>query len=127
MKKINAFALSIILLASSVGWSDELSHEQSNELRTEVRYLKAQRTQDFKSVTGYVLDSSPLSYAGLKDKEISLTFDDGPSPETTPQVLKILKHYNIKATFFILGQNAEKHPEIVRQIVADGHVVANHT
>lgn len=58
---------------------------------------------------------------------VALTFDDGPSPVYTPQVLAILKKYNIKATFFLIGENAKKHPELVKEILAEGHVVGNHT
>ncbi len=58
---------------------------------------------------------------------LALTFDDGPSPVYTPQVLKILKKYNIKATFFIMGVNAKRYPELVKQIKNAGHVIANHS
>ena len=58
---------------------------------------------------------------------VALTFDDGPSPIYTPQVLAILKKYNIKATFFMVGENAEAHPALVRQVLAAGHSVNNHT
>ncbi|MFN8260476.1 MAG: polysaccharide deacetylase family protein [Chitinophagales bacterium] len=57
---------------------------------------------------------------------IYLTFDDGPHPEITPWILEQLKKYNAKATFFCLGKNAEKYPEIVRQIIAEGHAVGSH-
>lgn len=60
-------------------------------------------------------------------KVIALTFDDGPSPDITPQVLKILKDKNITATFFLVGQNLEKFPQIGQQIQADGHALGNHT
>ncbi|MGT2950512.1 hypothetical protein BU202_03920 [Streptococcus cuniculi] len=60
-------------------------------------------------------------------KRIALTFDDGPSAVTTPQVLDILKKYNVKATFFVLGQNIAGNEEILKRIVAEGHEVASHT
>nr|WP_241774318.1 polysaccharide deacetylase family protein [Flavobacterium sp. Root935] len=59
-------------------------------------------------------------------KKIALTFDDGPS-EFTLEVLSLLKKYNAKATFFCIGKNIEKHPEILKQIIAEGHLVANHS
>ena len=59
--------------------------------------------------------------------EVALTFDDGPDPYFTPAILEKLAQYGIKATFFLLGENAEKYPEMARQIVTEGHVVANHT
>lgn len=58
---------------------------------------------------------------------IFLTFDDGPIPEVTPWVLDELKKHNAKATFFCIGENVQKHPEIFRRIVAEGHSVGNHT
>jgi len=58
---------------------------------------------------------------------IYLTFDDGPIPIVTPFVLNILKQYNAKATFFCIGDNVRKHPDIFEQIKADGHAIGNHT
>ncbi len=60
-------------------------------------------------------------------KDVHLTFDDGPHPLATPLVLKELKKYNIHATFFLVGQNARMYPELVQQIQADGHQLANHS
>ena len=61
------------------------------------------------------------------EKEIYLTFDDGPTPEITEFVLNTLKQYNAKATFFCIGKNIENHPEIFQQIIVDGHTVGNHS
>ena len=58
---------------------------------------------------------------------VALTFDDGPDPTQTPQILALLGKYQIKATFCLVGQQVVKHPEIVREIVADGHTLCNHT
>jgi peptidoglycan-N-acetylglucosamine deacetylase len=58
---------------------------------------------------------------------IAMTFDDGPSPETTPRLLDILKQRNIKATFFMIGQNAQANPAIVQRILAEGHEIGNHS
>ena len=58
---------------------------------------------------------------------VSLTFDDGPHPEFTPQLLDNLATVDIKATFFIVGQKAEKYPDIVKRIASDGHEIGNHT
>jgi len=58
---------------------------------------------------------------------VAMTFDDGPSPLTTPRLLDILKQRNIKATFFMIGQNAERNPEIVKRILAEGHEIGNHS
>ena len=58
---------------------------------------------------------------------VYLTFDDGPIPEVTPWVLDELKKYNAKATFFCIGENVKKHPEIFQRILTEGHSVGNHT
>jgi peptidoglycan-N-acetylglucosamine deacetylase len=61
------------------------------------------------------------------EKKIYLTFDDGPHEEATPFVLDLLKKYNAKATFFCIGKNVRKHPDIYQRIIAEGHSVGNHT
>ena len=56
-----------------------------------------------------------------------LTFDDGPIPEVTPRVLAILAKYKVKATFFMVGENIDKHPEVYEQVVQAGHSIGNHS
>jgi peptidoglycan-N-acetylglucosamine deacetylase len=63
----------------------------------------------------------------LADKEVVLTFDDGPWPGTTPAVLDALKHECVHASFFLLGENAAAHPELARRELAEGHTVAHHS
>jgi peptidoglycan/xylan/chitin deacetylase (PgdA/CDA1 family) len=58
---------------------------------------------------------------------IFVTFDDGPIPIVTPFVLKILKQYDAKATFFCIGDNVRKHPDVFEQVKNDGHAIGNHT
>jgi peptidoglycan/xylan/chitin deacetylase (PgdA/CDA1 family) len=62
-----------------------------------------------------------------KEKNLYLTFDDGPTPEITEWVLTLLKKYQAKATFFCIGKNLEQHPHIVQKIIDDGHSIGNHT
>ncbi|MBI4930841.1 MAG: polysaccharide deacetylase family protein [Bacteroidetes bacterium] len=69
----------------------------------------------------------PSLRGGTGRGSIFLTFDDGPIPEVTPQVLAILKEHHAKATFFCIGANIEKHPEVFRQIISEGHSIGNHT
>jgi peptidoglycan/xylan/chitin deacetylase (PgdA/CDA1 family) len=59
--------------------------------------------------------------------EIFLTFDDGPTPELTPSILEILKLHDVKATFFCVGENVLRYPELFNQILNEGHNVGNHT
>ena len=60
-------------------------------------------------------------------KAVYLTFDDGPIPEATPFILKTLADFNIKATFFMVGDNVRKHPELYKMVVDAGHRIGNHT
>lgn len=62
-----------------------------------------------------------------KQREVFLTFDDGPVPEVTPLVLSILNKYNVKATFFCVGENVQKYPEIFELLQNEGHTIGNHT
>ncbi|WP_277437532.1 polysaccharide deacetylase family protein [Streptomyces sp. SPB162] len=66
-----------------------------------------------------VLDAGPQAMA--------LTFDDGPSPQYTPQVLDVLRDHGVRATFFVCGDNVGRYPDVVRRIAAEGHVLGNHT
>jgi peptidoglycan/xylan/chitin deacetylase (PgdA/CDA1 family) len=59
--------------------------------------------------------------------ELALTFDDGPNPVWTPQLLEVLASYDVRATFFMLGSHAQAEPELVRRIVAAGHLIGNHS
>jgi cellulose synthase/poly-beta-1,6-N-acetylglucosamine synthase-like glycosyltransferase/spore germination protein YaaH/peptidoglycan/xylan/chitin deacetylase (PgdA/CDA1 family) len=85
--------------------------------------------------TGLILDESyhklPTSYVisrtGYKDHEIALTIDDGPANPYTEEMLDILKKYGIHATFFLIGQNAERYPNIVHRIWDEGHEIGNHS
>ena len=73
--------------------------------------------------------TKPATYAQVRVDQpyIAMTFDDGPSSATTPRLLEILKQRNIKATFFLIGENAASNPDIVRRILADGHEIGNHS
>lgn len=88
-----------------------------------------------------VRNPEPLSLADLHHKyrstflfngppskrEVALTFDDVPDTQFTPRVLDVLKAHNVKATFFVIGNRAEAHPELVKRIVREGHVIGNHS
>jgi cellulose synthase/poly-beta-1,6-N-acetylglucosamine synthase-like glycosyltransferase/spore germination protein YaaH/peptidoglycan/xylan/chitin deacetylase (PgdA/CDA1 family) len=93
------------------------------------------RTLEIDPATGLALDESyhsfPTSYVirrtGYKEKMIALTIDDGPSDPYTAEILDDLKALHVPATFFLIGQNAERYPGLVRRIWAEGHEVGNHT
>ncbi|WP_027410271.1 polysaccharide deacetylase family protein [Anoxybacteroides tepidamans] len=63
---------------------------------------------------------------GLKEGAIALTFDDGPDPYYTPQLLDLLKKHGVKATFFVVGKKAKQHPEIIRRMHEEGHEIGLH-
>lgn len=67
------------------------------------------------------------AHGSRSERTVALTFDDGPNAVYTPQVLQILDHYSIEATFFVIGANVERHPEIARLIVEHGDQIANHS
>src|SRR6266542_61026 len=75
--------------------------------------------------------SSPAPVDGVlrttASSGVALTFDDGPSPDYTPQILDLLRTYGVKATFCVIGVNVRSHPDLVRAIVRDGHTLCNHT
>jgi len=61
------------------------------------------------------------------EEGVSFTFDDGPHPKNTTSILNTLKKYNVKATFFVIGKEAKKYPELIRQIFDEGHIIGNHS
>lgn len=65
--------------------------------------------------------------AGRPGRGVALTFDDGPDPQVTPRVLDLLDRYQARATFFVIGAKAARHPELVRELAARGHTVGNHS
>jgi cellulose synthase/poly-beta-1,6-N-acetylglucosamine synthase-like glycosyltransferase/spore germination protein YaaH/peptidoglycan/xylan/chitin deacetylase (PgdA/CDA1 family) len=106
----------------------EIAHVDKNPTR-------GSRSLEVDPQTGLVLDESyhqfPTSYvisrSGYKPKMIALTIDDGPSDEYTADILDELKALHVPATFFLIGQNAERYPGLVRRIWAEGHEIGNHT
>ncbi len=106
----------------------EIAHVERNP-------TKGSRSLEIDPRTGVALDESyhqfPTSFViartGFKPKWIALTIDDGPAQPYTADMLDELKRYNVKATFFLIGQNAERHPGLVRRIWNEGHEIGNHS
>ena len=72
--------------------------------------------------------STPIVYQGHNtDRNIALTFDDGPHASYTEEILDILAEYGIRATFFVIGENVEQHPELLEREILEGHEIGNHT
>ena len=81
------------------------------------------KMEDVREACGYVSASA----TSVEAPEIALTFDDGPSAAWTPALLDGLKERGVKATFFLIGENADKNPEIVKRMAEEGHLIGNHT
>lgn len=90
------------------------------------------RDPDTGLINGEIYDRVPrpvtmARYGSAGEKAVALTFDDGPDPEYTSEILDVLKSRGIPATFFVIGSNVVRHPDIVRRMVAEGHEVGSHT
>ena len=85
----------------------------------------------YRMITEEAMKSYPLSYTvqqyGYNPKKIALTFDDGPNAEWTPKILDILKKYDVKATFLMIGENAENNVGMMERVYREGHEIGNHT
>ena len=84
--------------------------------------LATEKGRPYYEEKGYVLWE-----VKTEEKVIALTFDDGPDQTYTPQILDLLAEYDAKATFFVIGERAEKYPNLVRRLDDEGHEIANHT
>jgi peptidoglycan/xylan/chitin deacetylase (PgdA/CDA1 family) len=73
-----------------------------------------------------VCNNFPLRFGAAEHGSIYLTFDDGPDPRWTPQILDLLERHGIQATFFMIGQQAKTQRELARRVLASGHVIGNH-
>lgn len=93
-------------------------------LLTWLKYdYNAVKMEDVREACGYVSASA----TPIEAPKIALTFDDGPSTAWTPALLDGLKERGVKATFFLIGENADKNPEIVKRMADEGHLIGNHT
>jgi peptidoglycan/xylan/chitin deacetylase (PgdA/CDA1 family) len=75
----------------------------------------------------YHADEAYFAHGNRERPEVALTFDDGPHPQSRPEILAVLKRYGIHATFFDVGKNMKAHPELVAESLAEGHEIANHS
>ncbi|MBC7804564.1 MAG: polysaccharide deacetylase family protein [Akkermansiaceae bacterium] len=114
------------------------SAQAINELRAERdAYYRNAEQEVYRSVREVLAQRKTDLERGLRQhiivrgnpnrKQLALTFDDGPHPKYTPKILAILGRYNIKGTFFLVGKQAEKYPDLVRAEAAAGHNIGNHT
>src|SRR5574337_97262 len=102
-------------------WLLEMRHS-IRKCRRKIKKMRASKERYF------LQGQDSILYRGNNDRpEIALTFDDGPDPYYTPQMLAILQQYGAKATFFCLGRNVAAYPHLVKQIYEAGHAIGNHT
>ena len=121
---------------ATIPTNDDVDFDGEGEiLRVESGPVTGKRQLQLDKASGDILDETysnlPTNYVirrvGQADKKLALTFDDGPDPEWTPQILDILKAEHVPATFFVIGSNMEAHPGLVRRILREGHEIGNHT
>ncbi|MWV42323.1 polysaccharide deacetylase family protein [Paenibacillus sp. HJL G12] len=108
---------------------DTISSPSVQETSSIERAEKEKRQEKQILTLGQLIKKYPDTFKihGPHVKQIALTFDDVPDPRFTPQVLKILSEQGVKATFFVVGSRAKKHPDLVARIVREGHVIGNHS
>ena len=92
----------------------------------DINIKKEENIKDNTFDTKKFIDEIDNRYNGKEGRRVFLTFDDGPTKEVTPHILDILKKYDIKATFFVLGTYVKKNPEIIKRAYDEGHYIANH-
>jgi cellulose synthase/poly-beta-1,6-N-acetylglucosamine synthase-like glycosyltransferase/peptidoglycan/xylan/chitin deacetylase (PgdA/CDA1 family)/spore germination protein YaaH len=115
-------------------WAIEFVGE-GDILRVDATPAAGHRTLELDGASGLITDESytrfPAAYvirrSGLMPKSVALTIDDGPSEPYTNQLLDVLAKYRVKATFFVIGEEVEKYPELVSRIWNDGHDIGSHT
>lgn len=99
----------------------DIKRNSKNGLRNSIKYPR-----DFLRVIKQAVAGS-ITGVHTSRNVVAFTFDDGPHPEYTPRLVDVLNKYNAKATFFMVGKNAERYPDVVRYVAESGHVIANHT
>jgi polysaccharide deacetylase family sporulation protein PdaB len=134
MKRSKYVLTTLFLLAlTAAGCATHEQHATPSTIdkRTPVLQGEAEstvRASQPASATTVVNKIKQLHYSGsVQGKQVALTFDDGPDNYYTLQILDILKKENVKATFFIVGERAKAHPDVVKRIVNDGHAIGNHS
>ncbi len=120
----------------TIGGSEDIDFEGEGEvLRVAEKPKEGAREFEVEAATGDIVDQTyttiPTSFViqrtGDVPHKLALTFDDGPDPDWTAKILDVLKQKNVRASFFVIGENVEAHPDLLKRILAEGHDVGNHT
>lgn len=118
----------LVLFISGCGPNDRaevIASEDSVHLTEDEQVPEFQLPSERRVLKG--ADTSAWTVGDLQKNEIAITLDDGPSPQYNAFVLKTLRDHGVKATFFLVGWRAKLYPELVKNILREGHVVANHS
>jgi peptidoglycan-N-acetylglucosamine deacetylase len=129
--------LSIIVFTSILMYTFLSSRNQQQNFKQVEQHLQVMNNTVQPQIQAPKISfDAPANFAGKvlrdvkllpTDKYVALTFDDGPWHKFTEQILKILHQNNIKATFFMIGENVKTYPQLAKEVLAEGHVIGNHT
>ncbi|MFN6530249.1 polysaccharide deacetylase family protein [Nostoc sp. ChiSLP03a] len=131
----SSLGISLLLTTSGFEHLLEILKPKSENAKASHNKLMSADAQNINPVTEQ-MNEVPKAFQGAivyqgklkpNEKVIALTFDDGPSPKNTAQILEILKKNDIKATFFMIGEMVKYFPQVAKQVAADGHIIGNHT
>ena len=111
---------------NSLKFQTEKAVAEINRKNEERLKLELEEKRKTPNLTEVGLNTVKNIYSAKEEKEVYLTFDDGPSTTVTPLILDVLKANNIKATFFVLGSRVELNPELTKRAYEEGHYIANH-
>lgn len=114
---------------SAISSRMSLFEDDSDFLNVPIEFKDAYLGPADKRWAKYVDNPLPsvIHFGDKSSKRIALTFDDGPRPESTIELLEILRTFNAKATFFVVGMQAEKYPDLIKRLYDEGHELGNHT
>ncbi|MFB5758840.1 polysaccharide deacetylase family protein [Paenibacillus medicaginis] len=115
----------LIVLHMAFGHSPSSSPPQTLKAATDTAVITAADENKLSRLRKKYADTFKMQ--GPRTRQIALTFDDAPDPRFTPYILDALKQNHIKATFFVVGDKAERYPELVKRMVREGHIVGNHS
>ncbi|MDQ6419811.1 polysaccharide deacetylase family protein [Paenibacillus sp. LHD-117] len=139
LSKCFIFAATIVAFMFAAAPSVSAEHQSPNQSQSSREHAKSkQKKKQKKKQAIQKVDMSwvklhrqyPSSFlvnGPRNQKRVALTFDDAPDPRFTPEILDVLARYRICATFFVVGDRAAKHPDLVRRIINEGHIIGNHS
>lgn len=129
LKKLNFKTVNILITIALVGGGIYAINKESFPFLyffiVSLLWLTCTVIGSFNILWNYFLNA--VNHVHTDTNNVAITFDDGPHPVFTPQVLALLKKHNAKATFFCIGKNAAQYPDLVKQIVNNGHSIGNHS